>query len=538
MPPKIIPFTDGMELGLGFDDLTGAVRSLAAIDFDAPGAAAEDLGMTGHYDTSLVRTAEELYESLGVSVAAEGRYGLFSASAKVDFAESSRFSSTATFLVARAKVDKAFTRARNPRPVDDAKQLVKDGRMDDFRNRYGDHFIGGVKSGGEFVAVLSITSQRVEDEQRLAMSLKAGMDGLAFGGSMSAEVESQVRELRERSEIRVSIYQRGGTGAQISYTGSVEEVLERLRTFATSVEQNPSAFEVQIASYDGLAFPDRPSWFDMANAREVLDDCMRLRLKLRTLRNDLDAVLTSPELFDSPPDRAVLSGWHQQVTAQLNALTAHTSTVVKSVSSATFFSLDLPEAMVIPPRLQHTSATVEVYTHGNYAMEWEGIPGQVQKLAVGMYTDVENTLLIGNDTISALKVPEGLGVRLYEHAWYQGATIDFTSDVAALSPEWNDRASSVAVYRLEDGPPAIDYAMAFDFPWARPLMLPVADYPDLAATTLGASTLGALLIPRHLSVTLWDQPGFAGTSVELFGENTALGEWDNRARSLRVSRIL
>ena len=96
MPPKIIPFTDGMELGLGFDDLTGAVRSLAAIDFDAPGAAAEDLGMTGHYDTSLVRTAEELYESLGVSVAAEGRYGLFSASAKVDFAESSRFSSTAT----------------------------------------------------------------------------------------------------------------------------------------------------------------------------------------------------------------------------------------------------------------------------------------------------------------------------------------------------------------------------------------------------------------------------------------------------------
>lgn len=538
MPPKLIPFTDGMELGLGFDDLTGAVRSLAAIEFDAPGAATEDLGMTGYYDTSLVRTAEELYESLGVSVAAEGRYGLFSASAKVDFAESSKFSSTATFLVARAKVDKAFTRARNPRPVPDAQQLVRDGRMDDFRNRYGDHFIGGVKSGGEFVAVLSITSEKLEEEQQLAVSLKAGMDGLVASGSVSASVESKVKELREKSEIRVSIYQRGGAGAQISYTATVEEVLERLRTFAGAIEQNPSAFEVQIASYDGLAFPDQPSWFDLAHAQEVLDDCMRMRLELRTLRNDLDAVLTTPELFDSPPDRAVLSGWHQQVTEQLNALSAHTSKVVRSVSSAEFFSLALPEGMVIPRRLQHTSQAVEVYTHGNYAMEWEGIPGQVQKLAVGMYTDVENNLLIGNDQISSLKVPEGLGVRLYEHAWYQGATVDFTSDVAALPPEWNDRASSVAVYRLEDGPPAIDYAMAFDFTWARPLMLPIGDYPDLSATALGVSTLGALLIPRHLSVTLFDQAGFAGASVELFGENTTLGEWDNRAQSLRVSRIL
>jgi hypothetical protein len=538
VPPTTIPFTDGMELGLGVDDLTGAVRSLAAVEFDAPGAAVEDLGMTGNYDTSLVRTAEDLYESLGVSVAADGRYGLFSASAKVDFAESSRFSSTATFLVARAKIDKAFTRARNPRPVADADRLVSDGRMDLFRNRYGDHFIRGVKSGGEFVAVLSITSSEIEVEQQLAIALKAGMDGLAFGGSVSASVSSSIDELRSRSEVRVSLYQRGGSGTQISYTATVEEVLERLRTFAVSVEEHPSAYEVQTAPYDTLVFSGQPTWFDLAHAEEVLEDCMRLRLRLRTLRNDLDAVLTKRTLFEAPPDPGTLSRWHEQVTAQLNALSAHTAEVVRSISAATFFSLELPADLVVPERLRHTSAVVEVYTHGNYADEWEGIPGQRQQLDVGMYSHVQDDLLIGNDTISSLKVPEGMGVRLYEHSWFQGATIDYTSDVAALPPEWNDRASSVAVYRLADGPPSIDYAMGFDFAWARPMMLSIGDYPDLASTVLGGGTLGALLIPRHLGVTLWDQPGFTGATTELFGEHTTLGDWDNRALSMRVSRIL
>lgn len=536
--PRTIPFTDGMELGVGVDDLTGAVGSLAAIEYDEAASATDDVGMAGRYETNLVRTAEQLYESLGVSVSAEGRYGLFNASAKLNFVESSRFSSTSTFLLAHARIERAFTRARNPRPVDDADQLVRDGRMEVFRKRYGDQFIRGVKSGGEFVAILSITSEEIETEQKLALSLKAGLDGLVFGGSVSAEIDKDMRSLRERSQVRVSIYQRGGSGSQISYTASVEEVLERLRTFATSVEQNPRAYEVQTAPYETLRFSDEPNWFDLANAEQVLEDCMRLRVRLLTMRNDIEAVLLKPENFENPPDRGTLSRWNTDVTEQLNALNAHTSKVVNSVSSATFFALELPEDLVIPRRSRSTNEFVEVHTHSEGLDEWKGIPGQKQQLAVGMYNHADGDLLVPNDSISSLKVPEGLGVRLYEHSWFQGATIDFTTDVPRLSPEWNDRASSVAVYRLADGPPAIDYAMAFDFPWVRPMMMTIGDYPDLADSPLGAATLGALLIPRHLSVTLWDQPGFAGESIELFGEKTALGAWDNRARSARVARIL
>src|SRR6478609_3983533 len=132
---RTVPFRDGMELGVGMDDLTGQVGSLAAVTFTESGSSVGDGGMEAAYDTSL-----------------------FSAEGKFAFAEKSRFSSTATFLVARADVQASFVRVKDPAPVADAQQLVRDGKQDKFRQRYGDLFIRGVKSGGEFIAVLSITS--------------------------------------------------------------------------------------------------------------------------------------------------------------------------------------------------------------------------------------------------------------------------------------------------------------------------------------------------------------------------------------------
>ena len=304
---RTIPFRDGMELGLGMDDLTGQVGSLDAVSFTESGSPAADSGMEATYDTSLINSAEQLYSQLNVDVAAEGRYGLFSAEGKFAFAENSRFSSTATFLVARARVQTAFVRVRNPVPVPDAQALVRDGKQEKFRQRYGDLFIRGIKSGGEFVAVLSITSSVKSEERELAVSLKASFDGVVAGGSVDTAVRSRQEELRSRSEVRVSIYQRGGSGDEISYVGTVDEVMARLKGFAKSVQGHPKAYTVQAASYDTLVFDDEPNWFDLARAREVLEDAMRKRVVLQTARNDVEAVLAHPSYFLTPPPAASLA---------------------------------------------------------------------------------------------------------------------------------------------------------------------------------------------------------------------------------------
>lgn len=531
---RTIPFRDGMELGIGMDDLTGQVGSLAAVTFTEAGAAVGDAGMEATYDTNLVTTAEQLYEQLNVNVSAEGRYGLFSAEGKFGFAEKSRFNSTATFLVARADVQAAYVRVKDPAPVADAQQLVRDGKQDKFRQRYGDLFIRGVKSGGEFMAVLSITSEVKSEERELAISLKASFDGIVAGGEISGDFKKRQESLRSRSDVRVSIYQRGGSGDQISYVGTVEEVLDRLKAFATSVRESPKAYSVQAASYDTLVFPDEPNWFDLARAREVLEDCMRKRIVLQTARNDVDAVLAHPAYFVNPPGNATLNSWTAQLTQTLNALDAHISAVIDSISAADFFALSMPDGFAIPQRNLHGSQMVEIFTHADYAAEWQGIPGRSQKLTVGRYDDAKSQILIGNDQLSSLKVPDGLAVRGYEHAWFQGAFIDFTTDTPAVPMDWNDRISSLIVYELSAGVPVIDYVVGLDAPWVRATLLSVGDYPDLGQTMLGADTLSTLLVPRGLRVTLFDDAGFQGASLDVFQDTMDLGAWSDRAASMRV----
>ncbi|MGN9812826.1 MAC/perforin domain-containing protein [Micromonospora sp. BQ11] len=530
-----IPFRDGMALGYGVDDLTGGVGSLRAVDFTVATAAEGDDGMGADYDTSLTYTAEQMYNSLGISVSAEGRYGLTSVEGKFSFAEKSRFDSTSTFLVARADVTNAFKRVEQPMPVEDARALVASGRMDVFRKRYGDLFIRGVKSGGEYFAVLAITSKSTENQRELGVALKASFDGVAAGGSVSASLQSTVSELRRVCDVRVSVYQRGGSGEQISYTGDVDAVMARLKTFASSIQENPRAYSVQLAPYDTLIFEDSPNWFDIQLQRDVLDDSLKKRLELLTIRNDLDLVMLHPEYFDSPPDRATLTEWGVAVTETLNRLNRHVSRVIDDLSAAEYFALELPGGLLIPPRLQHSSTQAEIFTHAGYAAEWQGIPGRSQKLTPGWYDDAKGQILVGNDQISGLKVPEGLAVRAYEHGWFQGAFIDFTADAPAVPMEWNDRISSLVVYPVADGPPKVSHVVALDSLWNRQLVLQIGGYPDLGATSLGARTISTLLVPRGLVARLWDAPNFQGNSVEFLADVLTLPpEWDNRAASIEI----
>jgi hypothetical protein len=295
---------------------------------------------------------------------------------------------------------------------------------------------------------------------------------------------------------------------------------------------------VQAAPYDTLAFRAAPNWFDIRRAREVLEDCLKKRLDLLTLRNDIELVLLHPEYFKSPPPAAALNGWSQSITGVLNALDRHISSVVDNLSAdAEFFALTLPNDLVLPERLLHSSQQVEIYSHADYQMEpWQGIPGRRQVLSPGWYDDAKHQILVGNDQISSLKVPDGLAVRAYEHAWFQGEFIDFTTDIPAVPMEWNDRISSLVVFSVADSPPKVDYIVALDFAWGpRLLLLKAGRYPDLAATSLGVGTLSTLLIPRGFIVRLWDGTDFTGNSIEFYQDTLALPpEWDNRAASIEV----
>jgi hypothetical protein len=86
---------------------------------------------------------------------------------------------------------------------------------------------------------------------------------------------------------------------------------------------------------------------------------------------------------------------------------------------------------------QNTIEGVTIYQHGSYS-------GISQTLQAGNY-DV-NSLTIGNDQLSSLKVDPGFAAILYEHANFAGQSVTYTANTSWVGT-FNDLTSSIRVIK-------------------------------------------------------------------------------------------
>jgi len=319
-----IPWAQGMNYGMGVNLLNGSVAG-KAVDPKTITAPTQAAGQTVRYNLALISSFEELYSSIGISVEASGHYGLFSASGKFNYAKESKFNSQSTFLLARCVVENAFTQAEDAQIKDEASELLKKGKTTLFQERYGNGFVRGMQTGGEFFAVISITSSSQEEQESLAASLQAKYGGIFASVEVDMKLDSETKSKAFRSELRVATYQRGGTGDEQSFTGDIESVMVRLKAFPLQVQNNPVPYEVQIANYNTLALPEGPNLNDIRAQKEALVDYERIHLKYLTLRNDIEFLQLHPDFFIAPPDTITLNQWQGFVTDEINKVTRQAS---------------------------------------------------------------------------------------------------------------------------------------------------------------------------------------------------------------------
>ena len=100
-----IPFND-QEIGQGFnfDSRENVGTGLAVGNISEDPVANGQIVRTAF---TSVTTQESLLESLGVSVTADARYGLYSGGAKLDFAQSNAVNSYSSFIAGRCEVHNA-----------------------------------------------------------------------------------------------------------------------------------------------------------------------------------------------------------------------------------------------------------------------------------------------------------------------------------------------------------------------------------------------------------------------------------------------
>lgn len=293
---RVIDFTQGEpSMGQGFNSETlefigfPLTFTPPIIDPNAQGQV-----VSGH--ALIVNSHEELEDRIGVGFRASARFGISSASAKMDYSKATGFNSTSTFVLASAGVENPIARGSNFQLTQSAQGLLTANNTDSFRTAFGDSFVRAIKTGGEFFAVFRLTSLKTTTQESLASTLSAEINGFVDSGSFEGQFQSAHKDQTDMAEVEVSFYQASGSGPTSSITLDVDSILKRLKDFTTIARDDPMPFKIEVATYDTIPIPiPTPEEHDDFLLSLAQDDAKKLDYIRR--KNDVDFAFATPRVF-------------------------------------------------------------------------------------------------------------------------------------------------------------------------------------------------------------------------------------------------
>jgi hypothetical protein len=311
---------NGEDIGMGFNSDTGLAIG-TALDFDPPtGTPPQE----AEAEVTIVTSHEQLMESLHMDAQLEGRYAFASGSTKVTYSQNTQYNSVSTFVVAKLVINNGgVTRGRNFRLKPELQHLLDTNQFDTFAKAFGDSFVRGQYKGGEFYAVMRITSVDSKTETDLGVSLQLSVQGGVAGANFNGDLHTANLNEKTRSEFSVKYYQKAGAGAaDIGTTLNVDEIKARLKNFPDAVKSNPFPYRTEVASYDTIPLPT-PSKEQQDDFLLALTDADQKKLTYIQRRNDCDFAVENPTYFYDPPPKPTLQAASETYLQLLNAVIAH-----------------------------------------------------------------------------------------------------------------------------------------------------------------------------------------------------------------------
>ena len=349
----VVPFS-GHVIGEGFNSDT-VERVGTALDVGRTGEDPIAPGQTADFRFQMLTSQASLEKALNIGAELEARYALFSGGAKFSFAESSAVNSTSTYILASCRVTNALRFGSDFRPNDSADRLIRKGNIEDFKKAFGDRFTQALHTGGEFQALVRITSSNVSHQRNISASLHGELNGLAFGGSFQASLQTAQKDTQSHTEVTVEVHQTGGVGDQIKIPGTeANRIREHMNRFAAAAHENAAAYEAELLTYDALALPFPPV-MELEDRRFVLDDCLVRRQRYWSTISDLSFAQSEDAdlIFEDLPPREELVALENAFRTILSKLMSHARAVSLGQVEPTLFAEPEP----VLPRFKRRRAS-------------------------------------------------------------------------------------------------------------------------------------------------------------------------------------
>jgi hypothetical protein len=322
----IRPIPAGAYLGKGVDAELGITYG-EALDF-APAIPVVDnsQGQKVEFHLRQITNTAELHESLNVSASASVGIGLFGASAEFKYVAQQQVNQYSTYLLASVIVKNPDRIIRSPRFKPDVYKLLAERGWDDFEARYGPDYMAGVVTGGSYYGLIEIKNTNQQEQKEIAVAVSAGY-GLF---KASAELDRRLKNAIENKELRVTIFQSGGSGDPVETT--LEEMIQQAKTFPQLVRDHPVEFQGIFEDYRRtVPLPTAVGEGQLSRAHRlaVMEELGLQYWKYKDLRANLIYVLEQFYEFEdhlelNPEEQAAKKANYQtdleQVTQHMNDL--------------------------------------------------------------------------------------------------------------------------------------------------------------------------------------------------------------------------
>lgn len=341
-------FSGFMDFGIGLDSVSGNVRGLATTR-PAPQTVPTADGQRVIFGVHQTESVEDLHKVLGLAVDMEASFGMFGGSEKFTFAEESNFHSYSLFFVVSIEVHNEETHMIGEELVPAAAQLLAAGQAERFRQEFGDVYLKGIQTGGQYYAVVEVLTTDETDRTNLSNSFSAG--GLFGGvaGSVDTSFDAKFEQATARRQLNISTLQAGGLSEGASQKVSPQDMVAKATAFPSEVAGHPVPYRAEFQDFQALNVPPPPNLVQIQNAKDVLAQYASRRSALLQLGSDIAYIQQHPDQFESF-DSGRLNQIAAQVAEALNTITAAASQCMNDLTTCRFVVPAMPDVSQLPQR--------------------------------------------------------------------------------------------------------------------------------------------------------------------------------------------
>jgi hypothetical protein len=293
-----VEYINGMNLGLGYNSLTNTVHPSSALDnIDQTRSVEEATGQKVLFQVELLSNSLSLSEQLKVSASASLTYGITaSGSAKASFASSFKQNSYTVYVLVRVHVQNQQTLLDlRTAKLNDKSALLYATDIKTFTKIYGNHFVYGILSGGDYYGILEIESSSAEEYREIKAQLSGKATYGVISGGASATFEDALKKITSTYKMKATVLRLGSEG-ELQQISPDQLIKDALSFPAKVLEGKGVPFSVLVLPYDQIPHPPAQP-LEMPIAPDCLERLGKDYEKFKKHQNDLQYAVDNQKYF-------------------------------------------------------------------------------------------------------------------------------------------------------------------------------------------------------------------------------------------------